>query len=39
MDRRELIGFLAGVPMLAALADEVASASPSQKPAAAAAAK
>ncbi|HVF86056.1 MAG TPA: cupin domain-containing protein [Pyrinomonadaceae bacterium] len=30
MDRRELIGFLAGVPMLAALADEVA-ASPSQK--------
>ncbi len=35
MDRRELIGFLAGVPMLAALADEVA-ASPSQKSAAAA---
>lgn len=35
MDRRELIGFLAGVPMLAALADEVA-ASPAQKPAAAA---
>ncbi|HVF28967.1 MAG TPA: cupin domain-containing protein, partial [Pyrinomonadaceae bacterium] len=35
MDRRELIGFLAGVPMLAALADEVA-ASPSQKSPAAA---
>jgi quercetin dioxygenase-like cupin family protein len=30
MDRRELISFLAGLPMLAALADEVA-ASPSQK--------
>ena len=36
MYRRELIGFLAGVPMLAALADEVA-ASPSQKQSASAA--